>query len=67
MLEDIWPHVLENNSIMHDLEIFENGNKFMVRYNLKLIETVSMSEFIEFEEDKISKIEVFIGRKSKIN
>ena len=66
MLDEIWPQVLANDNKVKDLEIFENGNKFMVKYTLELNENVSMSEYIEFEDDLISKIEVYMGKGVKM-
>ena len=61
MLDDIWPQIMINTSKIVDLEIFENGNRFMVKYSN---DRASVSEFIRLDGNKIAETEVFIGKES---
>jgi hypothetical protein len=59
MIEDIWPHVGKTQA--QELEIFGDEDKFMVKYKILHQRNMTMSEYIEFKDDKISKIEVYMG------
>lgn len=60
MLDDIWPQIIVNTDKIIGLEIFENGNRFMVKYSNS---KASVSEFIRLDNGKIAETEVFIGKK----
>jgi hypothetical protein len=64
MLDDIWPQIVINTNKIVDLEIFENGNRFMVKYSNG---RASVSEFIRLDGNKIAETKVFIGKESKSN
>lgn len=59
MLNDIWPQIVINTDKIIDLEIFENGNQFMVKYSNS---KASVSEFLRLDNNKIAEAEVFIGK-----
>ena len=59
MLDDIWPQIVINTNKIIGLEIFENGDRFMVKYSNG---RASVSEFIRFDNNKIVEAEVFIGK-----
>lgn len=59
MIDDIWPNVGLTKA--HDIQIFGEIDKYMVKYKIKGQHNMTMSEYIEFRDDKISKIEVYIG------
>lgn len=62
MIEDIWPNV--GQTWAENLQIFGFHPEFMVRYKVVGGERPSrnMSEYILFKGDKITEIEVFMGR-----
>lgn len=63
MLNAIWEDVLQNENTVQNLEIFQNGNTYMVKYKLQTSAIITMSEYIKFDHKKIVKIEVFMGTK----
>lgn len=63
MLDEIWPHVGINK--VRELQIFGNGNEFMVKYKLTGQRSSTMAEYIKFKGVKIASIEVYIGFESK--
>lgn len=65
MIEDIWPAVGKTRA--EDLQIFGSHPEFMVCYKVTGGERPArrMSEYIRFEGDKITEIEVFMGRELK--
>lgn len=62
MIEEIWPAV--GQTWAEDLQIFGSHPEFMVRYKVVGGERPSQnqSNYIRFEGDKITEIEVFMGR-----
>ena len=62
MIEEIWPSV--GQTWAEDLRIFGSNPEFMVRYKVAGGERPAriMAEYIRFEGDKITEIEVFMGR-----
>lgn len=62
MIEDIWPTV--GQTWAENLQIFGSHPEFMVRYKVAGAGRPSrnMSEYMLFEGDKITEIEVFMGR-----
>lgn len=64
MLRDIWPMV--GQSWACELQIFGDGPEYMVRYRLdsRVRPATNMAEYIRFEGDQISEIEVFLGVQS---
>jgi hypothetical protein len=61
MIDDIWAYVGQNK--VSGLQIFGEGNKYMVKYTLTGQRNFTMSEYLEFINDKISRIEVYMGFK----
>ena len=61
MLNEIWPQVLVNENVISELKVFKADSQFIVRYILVSKIKQSMCEFIQFKNDEISSIEVFIG------
>ena len=59
MIEDIWPNVGRTKA--EELDIFGTGDKYMVKYKIKGERNMAMAEYIEFRDDRISRIEVYIG------
>lgn len=62
MIEEIWPSVGKTRAV--DLQIFGTYPEYMVRYKVTGAEKPArnMSEYIRFNGDKITEIEVFMGR-----
>lgn len=62
MLEAIWPSVGRSWAV--NLEIFGKDSEFMVRYQVAAEErrSMEMAEYIRFDGDRISEIEVYVGR-----
>ena len=65
MLEEIWPSVGQTWAM--DLRLFGAGPEFVVLYeheNAAGVErpAMRMAEYIRFEGDRISAIEVYVGR-----
>lgn len=62
MLEAIWPTVGRSWAV--NLEVFGEGPEFMVRYQVSSEErpSVNMAEYLRFDGDRISEIEVYVGR-----
>ena len=62
MIEEVWPSV--GQTWADNLQIFGAYPEFMVRYKVVGGERKSrnMSEYIRFEGDKITEIEVYMGR-----
>jgi|AntRauTorcE11898_2_1112593.scaffolds.fasta_scaffold03571_7 ketosteroid isomerase-like protein len=65
MIEDIWPDV--GQTWAEDLKILGSHPEFMVCYKVVGGERPSrrMSEYIRFKGEKITEIEVFMGRELK--
>lgn len=59
MFDDIWENVGKSKAA--GLEIFEGAYGYMVRYKLTGERNYYMTEYIEFRDNKISKIEVYTG------
>jgi ketosteroid isomerase-like protein len=60
MIEEIWPYV--GQAIPTNLEIFISERGYMVKFkNVGAFEK-SMAEYIEFNGNRIAKIEVFAGK-----
>lgn len=62
MLEAIWPMV--GQSWATNLQIFGEGSEFMVRYQIesRVRSPMSMAEYVRFEGNLITEIEVYVGR-----
>lgn len=59
MLDAIWPSVGDRHAV--DLEIFGEGDAYMVRYRHNIAPQPKLAEFIRFKGDKIAEIEVYLG------
>lgn len=65
MIEAIWPGVGQSWAV--NLQIFGEAPECMVRFQHESLPgaqppTMSMAEYIRFDDDKIAEIEVYIGR-----
>ncbi len=62
MLEAIWPTVGRSWAV--NLQIFGEDSDFMVRYQVaaQQRQSMSMAEYLRFDGDRISEIEVYAGR-----
>lgn len=62
MLDAIWPTVGRSRAV--NLEIFGRDSEFMVRYHVEAEERspTKMAEYIRFDGDRISEVEVYVGR-----
>jgi hypothetical protein len=68
MLDAIWPEVGQSWAV--DLQIFGEAPEFMVRYALECLPgswrpLMNMSEYVQFQGDKIAMIEVYMGREAR--
>lgn len=59
MLDEIWPEVGKTKAA--DLNIYGKDGKYMVKYKVVGKREMKMAEYIEFQGEKISKIEVYTG------
>ena len=59
MLDDIWPHVVQNRNRVEDLEFFHLGNQLIAKYCHAGSPETGICELFEFEENKIRSIKVY--------
>ncbi len=59
MLDTIWPEVGKTYAV--DLEIYGEGDTYMVRYRHAGQGSRRFAEYIRFKADKIAEIEVYLG------
>ena len=59
MLDAIWSHVGSVWAV--EIEIFGTGPAYMVRYCHSTDSAPRLAEYFYFEEDRIAKIEVYLG------
>ena len=59
MIDEIWSGVGKNNA--HGLQIYGDKDKYLVKHKIQGQPNMTMAEYIEFHNEKISKMEVYMG------